>query len=98
MGDVVALLVKATGLHQTEDAAVPSSNPAPPHSLLNAGPGTMTVYQKSNLRMGDVSAWVKKQNKKQIYKAMKRSLKKSFSYGRERVYMEKDADLKLREK
>jgi hypothetical protein len=29
---------------------------------------------------------------------MKRSLKKSFSYGRERVYMEKDADLKLREK
>jgi hypothetical protein len=29
-GDVVAQLVKATGLHQTEDAAVPSSNPAPP--------------------------------------------------------------------
>jgi hypothetical protein len=30
MGDVVAQLVKATGRHQTEDAAVPSSNPAPP--------------------------------------------------------------------
>jgi hypothetical protein len=29
-GDVVAQLVKATGRHQTEDAAVPSSNPAPP--------------------------------------------------------------------
>jgi hypothetical protein len=28
-GDVVAQLVKATGRHQTEDAAVPSSNPAP---------------------------------------------------------------------
>jgi hypothetical protein len=30
--DVVAQLVKATGRHQTEDAAVPSSNPAPPQS------------------------------------------------------------------
>jgi hypothetical protein len=30
VGDVVAQLVKATGRHQTEDAAVPSSNPAPP--------------------------------------------------------------------
>jgi hypothetical protein len=32
LGDVVAQLVKATGRHQTEDAAVPSSNPAPPQS------------------------------------------------------------------
>jgi hypothetical protein len=30
MRDVVAQLVKATGRHQTEDAAVPGSNPAPP--------------------------------------------------------------------
>jgi hypothetical protein len=30
VGDVVAQLVKATGRHQTEDAAVPSSDPAPP--------------------------------------------------------------------
>jgi hypothetical protein len=29
-GDVVAQLVKATGRHQTEDAAVPGSNLAPP--------------------------------------------------------------------
>jgi hypothetical protein len=28
--DVVAQLAKATGRHQTEDAAVPGSNPAPP--------------------------------------------------------------------
>jgi hypothetical protein len=32
VGDVVAQLVKATGRHQTEDAAVPGSNPAPPQS------------------------------------------------------------------
>jgi hypothetical protein len=31
-GDVVAQLAKATGRHQTEDAAVPGSNPAPPQS------------------------------------------------------------------
>jgi hypothetical protein len=31
-GDVVAQLAKATGRHQTEDAAVPGSNPAPPPS------------------------------------------------------------------
>jgi hypothetical protein len=30
LGDVVDQLVKASGRHQTEDAAVPSSNPAPP--------------------------------------------------------------------
>jgi hypothetical protein len=30
--DVVAQLAKATGRHQTEDAAVPGSNPAPPQS------------------------------------------------------------------
>jgi hypothetical protein len=29
-GDVVAQLAKATGRHQTEDAAVPGSNPSPP--------------------------------------------------------------------
>jgi hypothetical protein len=29
-GYVVAQLAKATGRHQTEDAAVPGSNPAPP--------------------------------------------------------------------
>jgi hypothetical protein len=32
IGDVVAQLAKATGRHQTEDAAVPGSNPAPPQS------------------------------------------------------------------
>jgi hypothetical protein len=32
LGDVVAQLAKATGRHQTEDAAVPGSNPAPPQS------------------------------------------------------------------
>jgi hypothetical protein len=37
LGDVVAQLAKATGRHQTEDAAtedaaVPCSNPAPPQS------------------------------------------------------------------
>jgi hypothetical protein len=32
VGDVVAQLAKATGRHQTEDAAVPGSNPAPPKS------------------------------------------------------------------
>jgi hypothetical protein len=32
VGDVVAQLVKATGRHQTEDAAVPGSNSAPPQS------------------------------------------------------------------
>jgi hypothetical protein len=32
VGDVVAQLAKATGRHQTEDAAVPGSNPAPPQS------------------------------------------------------------------
>jgi hypothetical protein len=31
-GDVVAQLAKATGRHQTEDAAVPGSNPALPQS------------------------------------------------------------------
>jgi hypothetical protein len=31
-GDVVAQLAKATGRHQTEDADVPGSNPAPPQS------------------------------------------------------------------
>jgi hypothetical protein len=31
-GDVVAQLAKATGRHQTEDAAAPGSNPAPPQS------------------------------------------------------------------
>jgi hypothetical protein len=31
-GDVVAQLAKATGRHQTEDAAVPGSNPASPQS------------------------------------------------------------------
>jgi hypothetical protein len=30
IGDVEAQLAKATGRHQTEDAAVPGSNPAPP--------------------------------------------------------------------
>jgi hypothetical protein len=37
LGDVVAQMAKATGRHQTEDAAVPGSNPAPPqaHSHLN---------------------------------------------------------------
>jgi hypothetical protein len=30
--DVVAQLAKATGRHQTEDAAVPGLNPAPPQS------------------------------------------------------------------
>jgi hypothetical protein len=30
--DVVAQLAKATGRHQTVDAAVPGSNPAPPQS------------------------------------------------------------------
>jgi hypothetical protein len=30
--DVVAQLAKATGRHQTEDVAVPGSNPAPPQS------------------------------------------------------------------
>jgi hypothetical protein len=29
LGDVVAQLAKATGRHQTEDVAVPGSNPAP---------------------------------------------------------------------
>jgi hypothetical protein len=29
LGDVVAQLAKATVRHQTEDAAVPGSNPAP---------------------------------------------------------------------
>jgi hypothetical protein len=32
LGDVVVQLAKATGRHQTEDAAVPGSNPAPPQS------------------------------------------------------------------
>jgi hypothetical protein len=32
LGDVVAQLAKATGRHQTEDAAVPGSNPAPSQS------------------------------------------------------------------
>jgi hypothetical protein len=32
MWDVVAQLAKATGRHQTEDAAVPGSNSAPPQS------------------------------------------------------------------
>jgi NADPH:quinone reductase-like Zn-dependent oxidoreductase len=32
VGDVVAQLAKATGRHQTEDTAVPGSNPAPPQS------------------------------------------------------------------
>jgi hypothetical protein len=54
-GDVVAQLVKATGQHQTEDAAVPSSNPAPPQSP-EWGSGTMTVYHKTNLSMVSVSA------------------------------------------
>jgi hypothetical protein len=58
LGDVVAQLVKATGRHQTEDAAVPSSNPAPP-TVSWTGPGTMTVYHKTNLSMGGVSAWEK---------------------------------------
>jgi hypothetical protein len=31
-GDVVAQLAKATGRHQTEEAVVPGSNPAPQHS------------------------------------------------------------------
>jgi hypothetical protein len=31
-GDVVAQLAKAAGRHQTEEAAVPGSNPAPPQS------------------------------------------------------------------
>jgi hypothetical protein len=31
-GDVMAQLAKATGRHQTEDAVVPGSNPAPPQS------------------------------------------------------------------
>jgi hypothetical protein len=31
-GDVVVQWVKSTERHQTEDAAVPSSNPAPPQS------------------------------------------------------------------
>jgi hypothetical protein len=32
VGDVVAQLAKATGRHQTEDAALPGSNPALPQS------------------------------------------------------------------
>jgi hypothetical protein len=31
-GDLVAQLAKATERHQTDDAAVPGSNPAPPQS------------------------------------------------------------------
>jgi hypothetical protein len=43
-GDVVAQLAKATGRHQTEDAAVPGSNPAPPQSPeRGTGPGYLTV-------------------------------------------------------
>jgi hypothetical protein len=41
--NVVAQLAKATGRHQTEDAADPGSNPAP-LTVSWTGPGTMTVY------------------------------------------------------
>jgi hypothetical protein len=56
---VVAQLVKATGgYHQTEDAAVLGSNPAP-LTVSWTGPGNMTVYYKTNFRVGGVPAWVK---------------------------------------
>jgi hypothetical protein len=47
VGDVVAQLAKATGRHQTEDAAVPGSNPAPPHSP-ERGQGTWLCIIKKN--------------------------------------------------
>jgi hypothetical protein len=59
MGDVVAQVVKATGGYQTEDAEVPGSNPAP-LTVSWTGTGNMAVYHKTNLRLGGVSAWVKK--------------------------------------
>jgi hypothetical protein len=48
LGDVVAQLVKATGRHQTEDAAVPSSNPAPPPGLLNGARNYDCVSQNKS--------------------------------------------------
>jgi hypothetical protein len=67
MWDVVAQLAKATGLHQTEDAAVPGSNPAPP-TVSWTGPGGQEIWlciiKIKNLSMWGVSAWVKNSFKK----------------------------------
>jgi hypothetical protein len=46
LGDVVAQLAKATGRHQTEDAAVPGSNPAPPQSPERGQDTWLCIIQK----------------------------------------------------
>jgi hypothetical protein len=69
-GDVVAQLAKATGRHQTEDAAVPGSNPAPPQSPERGQNIWLCITQKQtkNLSKWGVTARVKN-SKKNLYNA-----------------------------
>jgi hypothetical protein len=54
LGDVVAQLAEATGRHQTEDAAVPGSNPAPPQSPKRGQDTYLTVYHTKNKKSQQV--------------------------------------------
>jgi hypothetical protein len=58
LGDVVAQLAEATGRHQTEDAAVPGSNPAPPQSPKRGQDTYLTVYHTKKKKIS-ASARVK---------------------------------------
>jgi hypothetical protein len=72
MWDVVAQLAKATGRHQTEDAAVPGSNPAPPQSPERGQDIWLCVIQKQKSQQGRRHCSSKNSKKKFIKKSRER--------------------------